>query len=199
MLASGRAVTAVCHRLKKTDARSAGTASSADGTGWSHKPVCERPQQLDEATTAKALAAAGADLLAAGVSSSRGQSWPACYAQSSSSTAAPLVASARMPSVSPTAGKKADTRGQRKVHRSLLRPGRRGSRAWMRGMPVSTGKCQHRKMHEMRPRFKRIVECADRELEQVLMAVVGGFDVDRAQMSEGESKAPAIPVAADRS
>ena len=70
----------------------------------------------------------------------------------------------------------------------------------MRSTPVRTGKCQHRKMHEMRPpRFKRIVECADRELEEVLMAIVGGFDVHRAQMSEGESKAPAIPVEADRS
>ncbi len=41
----------------------------------------------------------------------------------------------------------------------------------MRGMPVSTGKCQHRKMAwDENPRFKCIVECADRELEEVLMA-----------------------------
>ena len=64
----GRAVTAVCHRLKRTDAGTAGTACSADRTGWSHKPIRERPQQLDEATTATALAAAEAGLLAAGAS-----------------------------------------------------------------------------------------------------------------------------------
>ena len=39
MLASGRAVTAMCHRLKKTDAGTAGTASSADRTGWTHKAI----------------------------------------------------------------------------------------------------------------------------------------------------------------
>jgi transposase len=33
------------------------------------------------------------------------------------------------------------------------------------------------------PRFKRIVECADQELEEVPMTIVGGFDVHRAQIT----------------
>ena len=38
--------------------------------------------------------------------------------------------------------------------------------------------------HVMRPpRFKRIVECAGQELEEVPMTIVGGFDVHRAQIT----------------
>jgi len=33
------------------------------------------------------------------------------------------------------------------------------------------------------PRFKRIVECAEQELEEVPMTIVGGFDVHRAQIT----------------